>query len=82
MTNRCEGEDSVSTYSALFWVSLFEWLPISGCAAVVVDAKPGAVSFYEQFGFAPLEVIEGQSQARPAATAMFLPLREIAGAIK
>ncbi len=53
-----------------------------GCAAVVVDAKPGALSFYEQFGFAPLEVIEGQSQARPAATAMFLPLREIAVAIK
>jgi len=32
--------------------------------------------------FAPLEAIEGQLQARPAATAMFLPLREIAAAIK
>lgn len=53
-----------------------------GCTGVVVDAKPEAVSFYEQFGFAPLEVVEGQSQARPAATAMFLPLREIAAAIK
>ena len=53
-----------------------------GCTGVVVDAKPGAVSFYEQLGFAPLELVEGQSQARPAATAMFLPLREIAAAIK
>jgi predicted N-acetyltransferase YhbS len=52
-----------------------------GCTGVVVDAKPGAVAFYEQFGFEPLEVIEGQSQAKPAATAMFLPLREIASAI-
>jgi hypothetical protein len=28
------------------------------------------------------EVVEGQSQARPATTAMFLPLREIAAAIQ
>ena len=47
-----------------------------------VDAKPEAVSFYEQFGFAPLEVVEGQSQATPAVRAMFLSLREIAAAIK
>ena len=53
-----------------------------GCTGVVVDAKPDAVPFYEQFGFEPLDVIEGQSLARPAATAMFLPLREIASAIK
>jgi GNAT superfamily N-acetyltransferase len=53
-----------------------------GCTGVVVDAKPGAVSFYEQFGFAPLEVVEGQSQARPSATAMFLALREIVAAIE
>jgi hypothetical protein len=35
-----------------------------------------------QFGFEPLEVVEGQSHARPVATAMFLPLREIAAAIE
>jgi predicted N-acetyltransferase YhbS len=52
-----------------------------GCTGVVVDAKPEAVSFYEQFGFEPLEVVEGQYQARPDATAMFLPLSEIAAAI-
>jgi len=51
-----------------------------GCVGVVVDAKPGAVSFYEQFGFAPLELIEGHSQARPPATAMFLPLSDIQAA--
>src|SRR6266704_1215611 len=53
-----------------------------GCTGVVVDARPDAVPFYEQFGFEPLDVVEGQSQARPAATAVFLPLREIAAAIK
>jgi len=53
-----------------------------GCTGVVVDANPDAVPFYKQFGFEPLDVVEGQSQARPAAKAMFLPLREIAAAIK
>ena len=53
-----------------------------GCTGVVVDAKPGAIPFYWQFGFEPLEVVEGQSQVRPAAIAMFLPLREIAAAIE
>jgi GNAT superfamily N-acetyltransferase len=52
-----------------------------GCLGVVVDAKPEAVSFYEQFGFAPLEVIEGHSEARPPATAMFLTLSEIKAAV-
>jgi predicted N-acetyltransferase YhbS len=51
-----------------------------GCIGVVVDAKPGAVEFYRRFGFAPLEVLEGQSPARPTATAMFLAVKEIAAA--
>ncbi len=51
-----------------------------GCIGVVVDAKPGAVSFYAQFGFAPLEVVEGQSPVPPAATAMFLARTEIEAA--
>ena len=51
-----------------------------GCAGVVVDAKPGAIAFYQQFGFAPLEVVEGISPARPQPSAMFLPVSEIAAA--
>ena len=51
-----------------------------GCIGVVVDAKPGAVTFYEQFGFLALEVIEGHAPAKPPATAMFLPVKEIAAA--
>ena len=51
-----------------------------GCLGVVVDAKSEAVSFYRQFGFSPLEVVEGHSLARPPATAMFLPLRHIEAA--
>jgi len=51
-----------------------------GCIGVVVDAKPSAVEFYRQYGFLALEVVEGQSPARPPATAMFLPVKEIAAA--
>ncbi len=51
-----------------------------GCTGVLVDAKADAVSFYEKFGFMTLEVVEGQSDARPAPTPMFLPLADIAAA--
>jgi predicted N-acetyltransferase YhbS len=52
-----------------------------GCAGVVVDAKPGAVEFYEQFGFRALEVLEGAAGFRPVPLAMFLPLAQIAAAL-
>ena len=48
-----------------------------GCVGAVVDAKPAAVPFYRRFGFVPLEVTEGLSEARPAPVAMFLSAREI-----
>ena len=53
-----------------------------GCIGAVVDAKPGAVTFYRQFGFLDLDVLDGQSPARPVATAMFLPVREVAAATR
>jgi predicted N-acetyltransferase YhbS len=48
-----------------------------GCAGVVVDAKPGAIDFYATYGFAPLEPVEGQSDARPQPTMMWLPVQAI-----
>lgn len=49
-----------------------------GCVAVVVDAKPDAVGFYESYGFTPLaEVLEGEMQTHPETSAMFLPIQEI-----
>jgi predicted N-acetyltransferase YhbS len=51
-----------------------------GCAGVVVDAKPGAVDFYAKYGFMPFEPLEGQSEARPRPTAMWLPIRAIQAA--
>ena len=51
-----------------------------GCAGVVVDAKPDAVSFYEKLGFMALDVIEGESDARPRLTAMSLPIGAIQAA--
>jgi len=52
-----------------------------GCAGVVVDAKPGAVQFYARFGFSPLEVSEGEIEARPKPTPLFLPLELITAAL-
>jgi GNAT superfamily N-acetyltransferase len=51
-----------------------------GCAGVVADAKPDAVSFYDRYGFVPLEgVREGQLHGQP--TPMFLTMGEIAAAV-
>ena len=51
-----------------------------GCGAVVVDAKPGAIGFYEKYGFASFELLEGQSDARPQPTAMYLMMQDIKAA--
>ena len=51
-----------------------------GCAAIVVDAKPGAVDFYAKYGFTPFEPVEGQSDAHPRPTAMYLMMPDIKAA--
>jgi GNAT superfamily N-acetyltransferase len=48
-----------------------------GCVGVVVDAKPDALDFYAKYGFIAIELVEGQSQARPLPTPMFLAMRVI-----
>jgi GNAT superfamily N-acetyltransferase len=48
-----------------------------GCAGVVVDAKADAVPFYAKYGFFPIDLLEGASEARPRPTAMWLPMRWI-----
>lgn len=45
-----------------------------GCIGVVVDAKEQAVSFCKRYGFEAIEALEGESNARPRPTLMFLPL--------
>lgn len=52
-----------------------------GCAGVVVDAKPGAVSFYSRYGLAPVEAVEGRSEARSQPTPMFLSMRALKQAV-
>lgn len=42
---------------------------------------PGAEAFYERYGFAPMELIEGQSAARPMPTPMFLAITAIQAAV-
>ena len=53
-----------------------------GCVGVLVDAKPDAVDFYSRLGFVAVDVIEGESGARPAPVAMFLSISEIKAATK
>lgn len=47
----------------------------AGCAGVVVDAKPGAIVFYQKLGFMPLTVERGALGDRPEPLPMFLPIR-------
>jgi predicted N-acetyltransferase YhbS len=49
----------------------------SGCAFVVVDAKPGAESYYERWGFELAPVESGEIDARPVPQPMFLELGAI-----
>ena len=51
-----------------------------GCIGVVVDAKEEAVSYYARYGFEPLPVLEGGSNARPVPLPMFLALGSIPAA--
>jgi hypothetical protein len=41
------------------------------------DLDRFAVDFYVRYGFIPLDAIEGQSDARPQPTPMFLSVRAI-----
>jgi len=51
-----------------------------GCVGVVVDAKPDALDFYAKYGFAAIELVEGQSQLRPSPTPVFLAMRAVKAA--
>ncbi len=51
-----------------------------GCSGVVVDPKAGAIEFYAKYGFTPFVAIEGESEARPRPTTMWLPMRAIKAA--
>jgi predicted N-acetyltransferase YhbS len=52
-----------------------------GCVGVVVDAKPGAETYYSRLGFVELEVVEGALEERPAPKPMFLPVSAIVQAL-
>ena len=52
-----------------------------GCVGAVVDAKPDAIDFYANYGFIPVDAVEGQSDARPQPTPMFLSIHSIKGAL-
>jgi GNAT superfamily N-acetyltransferase len=60
---------------------VFQMASDYGCMGIVVDAKPDAMDFYRQYGFVSLDVVKGQSDARPAPIPMFLDLRSIREAL-
>lgn len=49
----------------------------SGCAFVIVDAKPGAETYYERWGFEAFPIEAGEIDARPIPRPMFLELGAI-----
>ena len=53
-----------------------------GCIGAVVDAKASAVAFYSDMGFKPIDLISGTLGDRPEPVAMFLPIGQIATAVK
>ncbi len=53
-----------------------------GGAGVLVDAYEAKKDFYAQYGFFELEVLEGQTDARPAHVAMYLSLAAIKAATR
>lgn len=53
-----------------------------GCGGVLVDALPGAVGFYERFGFERLTVLVGASPVRPRPVPMYLGLSEARRAVE
>lgn len=53
-----------------------------GCVGVMVDAKPGALGFYERYGFIRLKVVEGGFEARPRPIPLFISTRKIADACR
>jgi GNAT superfamily N-acetyltransferase len=55
---------------------------LSGCAAVIVDAKPDVAEFYRQFGFKDLLVLERDpTPTETSPIRMFLPIATVREAI-
>ncbi len=48
-----------------------------GCGGVAVDAKPGAVEFYQRYGFIEIEAEVGAGATHPAPRMMFLTLESV-----
>lgn len=55
---------------------------VSGCAAVIVAAKPGAETFYRQFGFENLLALESDTAStEDSPILMYLPIATVHAAI-
>jgi GNAT superfamily N-acetyltransferase len=48
-----------------------------GCAALTVDSKPGAVEFYAGLGFITMNLLEGESDARPRPIPLYLSVQTL-----
>ena len=50
---------------------------VSRTTKKLLDAKPAAIDFYKKYGFVSVDTVEGQYDARPEPTPMFLSVRVI-----
>jgi GNAT superfamily N-acetyltransferase len=48
-----------------------------GCVGLLVDAKRGAVTFYERYGFQTLSIVEGAAGSKPEPIPTFLALGSV-----
>ena len=48
-----------------------------GCVGLLVDAKPGAVKFYERYGFQVVRIVEGATEQKPDPIPLFLGLGSV-----
>jgi ribosomal protein S18 acetylase RimI-like enzyme len=48
-----------------------------GCVGLLVDAKRGAVGFYERYGFQVLKIVEGATEQKPESIPLFLGLGSV-----
>ena len=53
-----------------------------GCIGMIVDAKRDAVAFCSSLGFTPVDLTNGALGDRPEPVTMFLPIGQIATAVK
>ncbi len=76
----CQGRGIATALLRFVFELASEQADTVGCVGILVDAKPGAATLYERFGFVALDLIEGHPETRPSPRPLFLPLGTVRAA--